>query len=277
MEIGVINKLKVIRPTEYGYFLEDEEENEVLLPNVYVPEDISSREEIEVFVYTDSEDRIVATTLTPYVQLEEFAYLQVKDVNKFGAFMDWGLPKDLLVPFSEQPKKMKPGEWHLVFVIKDEVTDRLIGSARIERYLYFDDIDLEEKDEVLILPYLKTELGINAVINNLYKGLIFHSDIHKPVELGKITKAYMKKIRPDGKIDLSLEPIGYKQSADKNTQILTEALKTNNGKIYLTDKSSPEEINSKLGISKKAFKRAVGNLYKQKIIALEKDCIRLLK
>ena len=276
MELGKINKLTIVRPTEYGYFLEDEEGNEVLLPNAYVTDDLKMQDTIEVFIYNDSEDRITATTLTPYVQLEEFAYLEVKEVNNFGAFMDWGLPKDLLVPFSEQKKKMEKGEWHLIFMLKDEMTDRLIGSAKINNYLYFDDIDIKTGDEVDLLLYEKTDLGINAIVNNMYKGLIFRSDIHKSIKPGEIVKGYVKKVRDDGKIDLSLDPIGFRQSIDKNTSILLDALKANNGTLNLTDKSSPDEINRILGLSKKAFKRAVGNLYKQKKITLSEQGIKLV-
>jgi predicted RNA-binding protein (virulence factor B family) len=277
MELGRINKLTIVRPTDYGYFLEDEEGNEVLLPNAYVTEDLKMQQEIEVFIYNDSEDRITATTLIPYVQLEEFAYLQVKEVNKFGAFMDWGLPKDLLVPFSEQKRKMEKGEWHLIFMLKDEMTDRLIGSAKINNYLYFDDIDVKQGDEVDLLLYNKTDLGINAIVNNMYKGLIFRSDIHKDIKPGEIIKGYVKKIREDGKLDLSLNPIGFRQSIDKNTAVLLDALKANDGFLELTDKSSPDDINRILGLSKKAFKRAVGNLYKQKTVTLSANGIRLNK
>ncbi len=276
MELGKINKLTIVRPTEYGYFLEDEEGNEVLLPNAYVTDDLKMQDTIEVFIYNDSEDRITATTLTPYVQLEEFAYLEVKEVNNYGAFMDWGLPKDLLVPFSEQKKKMEKGEWHLIFMLKDEMTDRLIGSAKINNYLYFDDIDLKAGDEVDLLLYEKTDLGMNAIVNNMYKGLIFRSDIHKSIKPGEIVKGYVKKVRDDGKIDLSLDPIGFRQSIDKNTSILLDALKANNDFLNLTDKSSPDEINRVLGLSKKAFKRAVGNLYKQKKITLSEKGIKLV-
>ncbi len=275
MELGKINILTIVRPTEYGYFLEDEEGNEVLLPNAYVTEDIKIQGKIEVFIYNDSEDRITATTLTPYVQLEEFAYLQVKEVNNFGAFMDWGLPKDLLVPFSEQKRKIEKGEWHLIFMLKDEMTDRLIGSTRINDYVYFDDIDVKRGDEVDLLLFNKTELGINAIVNNMYKGLIFKSDIHKSIKPGDKIKGYVKKVRDDGKIDLSLNPIGFRQSIDKNTAILIDTLKANNGFLKLTDKSSPEDINRILGLSKKAFKRAVGNLYKNKIISLSSNGIKL--
>ncbi len=276
MELGKINKLTIVRPTEYGYFLEDEEGNEVLLPNAYVTDELKLQDTIEVFLYNDSEDRITATTLMPYVQLEEFAYLKVKEVNNIGAFMDWGLPKDLLVPFSEQHKRMKEGEWHLIFMLKDEMTDRLIGSAKINNYLYFDDIDLKTGDEVDLLLYDKTDLGMNAIVNNMYKGLIFSSDIHKSIKPGDKIKGYVKKVRDDGKIDLSLEPIGFKQSIDKNTSVLLDALQANNGFLNLTDKSLPGDINRILGMSKKAFKRAVGNLYKQKKITLSEKGIKLV-
>jgi len=211
MEIGEINKLTVARTTDNGCYLEDNEGNEVLLPNAYVTNDLNIEDEIEVFIYKDSEDRIVATTLKPYVQLEQFAFLQVKEVNQYGAFLDWGLPKDLMVPFAEQNKKMEEGKSYLIFLIKDEQTDRLVGSAKVNEYVYFEDIDVKQGDEVDLLLYTSTDLGINAIVNNMYKGLIFTSDIHKNIKAGDKIKGYVKQVREDGKIDIQLEPIGYEK------------------------------------------------------------------
>ncbi|MCD4791077.1 MAG: GntR family transcriptional regulator, partial [Bacteroidales bacterium] len=250
--------------------------NEVLLPNAYVTDDLNIEDEIEVFVYKDSEDRIVATTLKPYVQLEEFAFLQVKEVNKYGAFMDWGLPKDLMVPFAEQTKKMEGKKWYLIFLIKDEQTDRLIGSGKVNKFVNFKDIDVKQGDEVDLLLYKMTELGMNTIVNNIYKGLIFTSNIHKNIQPGDRIKGYVKQVREDGKIDILLEPIGYENSIDKNSGIILSVLKENNGFLDLTDKSAPEDIKHKLGLSKKAFKKGLGNLYKQKIVELNEDGIKLL-
>lgn len=276
MEIGKTNKLIVARATDFGFYLTDDANNEVLLPNAYVSEDLSIADEIEVFIYKDSEDRLVATNLTPYIQLEEFAVLQVKDVNQFGAFMDWGLAKDLLVPFNEQTKKMEEGNWYLIYLLKDEKTDRLFGSAKVKKFLHFEDIELKQGDEVNLLLFNRTDLGMNAIINNKYKGLIFNSDIHKNIQAGDKTIGFVKNIREDGKIDISLEPIGYQNSINQNSEIILSALKQNNGFLNLSDSSSPEDIKYMIGLSKKAFKKALGNLYKNKKIELFKDGIKLL-
>lgn len=276
MEIGKINKLTVARATDNGYYLVDEYENEVLLPNAYINDNLKIEDDIEVFIYKDSEDRIVAVTSKPYVLLEQFAYLKVKDVNQYGAFMDWGLPKDLMVPFAEQTEKMEEGKSYLIFLLQDEQTERLIGSSKINEFVFFDDIDVKQGDEVDLLLYNHTELGMNAIVNNMYKGLIFNSDIHKIIQPGDKIKGYVKQVREDGKIDILLEPLGYKNSIDNNTEIIVSVLKENDGFLSLTDKSSPEDIKQKLGLSKKAFKRGMGKLYKQKIIDLSEKGIKLV-
>ncbi|MCD4833961.1 MAG: GntR family transcriptional regulator [Bacteroidales bacterium] len=276
MEIGKINKLTAARSTDNGYYLTDNDGNEVLLPNAYVADDLKIGDEIEVFVYKDSEDRIVATTLKPYVQFEEFAYLKVKEVNDYGAFMDWGLPKDLMVPFAEQTEKMKEGNWYLIFLLEDEQTERLIGSSKVNEFTFTTEIDVNTGDEVDLLLYNMTELGMNAIVNNMYKGLIFKSDIHKNIKPGDRIKGFVKQVREDGKIDIILEPAGYKNSIDENSDIILSALKENNGFLNLTDKSTPADIKRILGLSKKAFKNGLGNLYKQKIVELNEDGIKLL-
>ncbi len=275
MEIGKINTLVAARPTEYGFILIDEEENEVLLPNAYLSKDVVLGEETDVFIYLDSEDRVVATILNPKIKLGEFGYLEAIDVNSYGAFMDWGLPKDLLVPFAEQGRKMEVGKFYPVYLLQDESTGRLIGSSKINKFLSFENIALKVGQEVDILPFGMTELGMNVIVENKYRGLIFKTNIHKHIEEGEHIKAFVKKIRSDGKLDIMLEPIGYRKSIDKNTEIIINALKKNNGFIAITDKSSPQLIQKVLGLSKKAFKRGVGNLYKQKFIELEAEGIRL--
>lgn len=276
MEIGKTNKLIAARSTDNGYYLTDNDGNEVLLPNAYVADDLKIGDEIEVFVYKDSEDRIVATTLKPYVQFEEFAYLKVKEVNDYGAFMDWGLPKDLMVPFAEQTEKMKEGNWYLIFLLEDEQTERLIGSSKVNEFTFTTEIDVNTGDEVDLLLYNMTELGMNAIVNNMYKGLIFKSDIHKNIKPGDRIKGFVKQVREDGKIDILLEPAGYKNSIDPNSDIILSALKENNGFLNLTDKSTPEDIKRILGLSKKAFKNGLGKLYKQKIVELNENGIKLL-
>ena len=266
MEIGKINKLTAARSTDNGYYLTDNDGNEVLLPNAYVADDLKIGNEIEVFVYKDSEDRIVATTLKPYVQFEEFAYLKVREISKHGTFMDWGLPKDLMIPYDEQKERMKEENWYIIYMLKDEKNNKLFGSNKISKYLVYNDIDVKQGDEVDLLLYKMNDLGMSAIVNNKYNGLIFTSDIHKNLNPGDKIKGYVKQVREDGKIDIVLEPIGYKKSIDKNSEIILTALKQNEGFLELTDKSTPDDIKHQLGLSKKAFKRSLGNLYKQKII-----------
>ncbi len=276
MELGRQQLLQAHRFTDNGCYLADRQGEEVLLPKSYVPENLTCGDSLEVFVYKDSEDRLVAVTTKPKVQVDEFGYLTVVDVNKFGAFLDWGLPKDLLVPFSEQLQKMRSGRSYLIFVCYDESSDRLIGSAKLKKFLYFDAIDVSLAQQVTVLPYKKNGFGVECIVNNMYQGLIFHSDIHKTIPLGQRIEAYVKNIRDDGKIDIALEPIGYRLSNDKNAALLLDVLARHGGLLELHDKSTPAEINRVLGLSKKAFKRAVGKLYKQKKIQLVKGGIQLL-
>ncbi len=276
MEIGKTNTLKASRTTENGCYLMDTDGNEVLLPNAYVPSTLKLGEDIHVFIYRDNEERPVATTLNPKIELDKFAYLKVMDVNSAGAFMDMGVVKQLLVPYSEQPIKMEAGEWYVVFCLLDDKTDRLIGSAQIEDFLFTEDIDLEEGQEVDILMYKHSELGMNVIVNGMFQGLIFKSDIHKPVQVGDERKAYVKTIRPDGKLDLTLEPQGYRNVIDRATQGVLDILKNEGGYFKYHDKSEPDEIRTIFKMSKKAFKKALGNLYKNKIVVLEKDGTRLI-
>ena len=275
MKQGIFNTLRIARETDYGYFLEDGDGNEVLLPNAYKTDDMSVSDEIEVFIYKDSEDRIVATTLTPYVQLGEFAFLKVKEVNQFGAFLDWGLPKDLMAPFALQTEKMKEGKSYLVYLLLDGQSERLVATSKIQKYLATTPAELQPAEEVELLPYQMTHLGMNAIVNNRYRGLIFHSDIHKRIYPGEKIPGYVKEVRQDGKIDLLLEPPGYLDSVDKNAAILYNAIRENEGFLALNDNSDPEIIKKELGMSKKAFKKALGSLYKQKMIVLEEAGIRI--
>ena len=275
MEIGKTNRLKAARTTEFGFFLSDDKGNEVLLPNAYVSDELKLEDEIDVFIYRDSENRIVATTLKPYVELDEFAYLKVNQVNKFGAFLDWGLPKDLMVPFSEQKERMEEGSSYIIFMFMDESTERLVATTNLNEFFYSDDIDVKQGDEVELLLYKMSDLGMNAIVDNLYKGLIFKSDIHKDIRVGDRVRGYVKQVRNDGKIDLALEPIGYKDSIENTADMILSAINENDGLLLLTDKSTPEEISATLGISKKAFKRGLGYLYKKKKVKLFDGYVKL--
>ena len=276
MELGKTNRLTINRHTDFGYFLKDEDYNEVLLPNAYVTDEMTIGEEINVFLYLDSEERLIATTLKPYAEIDEFAYLHCKQVNEIGAFMDWGIMKHLFVPFAEQAVKFIEGNSYLIFVFIDEKTDRIIGSSKENDFLFFDKIDVVENEEVEILVYKKTDLGFNCVVNNKFKGLIFHSDIHKIIKPGDKLKAYVKTVREDGKIDIVLDPKGYRNSIDKFSEVILNTIKENPSIMKsLSDKSSSEFINEHFGMSKKAFKRGLGFLYKNGVIDIKDDGIVL--
>jgi predicted RNA-binding protein (virulence factor B family) len=231
-------------------------------------------DEITVFVYNDSEDRPVATTETPYIVRNEFAYLEVKEVNEQGAFLDWGLLKDLFVPFREQPDRMREGEKYIVFLYLDHQTNRLIASAKINKYVDNERLLVEENDEVDLLVWERTDLGYNVIINQYHKGLIYHNEIFKNFSVGDQLKGYIKKIREENKIDVSLE----KQGVDRFeplAQRIIDTLKANDGFLPIHDGSSPEEISSQLEMSKKNFKKTIGNLYKKGILNMEENGIRL--
>ena len=274
IEIGKYNHLEVLKSTEQGLYVGDDIE-EILLPNKYIPEGLEVGDHIDVFIYNDSEDRMIATTLQPKIQVGEFAYLQVKDVTSIGAFLDWGLEKDLLVPFKEQLHKMEPGKFYVVYMYLDEVTDRLVASSHLNKFIEREVIDLEEGQEVDLLIGDKTDLGYQVIINNRYRGLIFQNEIFRKVDSGDCTVGFVKRVREDKKIDISLEKQGY-QSIEPNADRIYEVLKANEGFLPLTDKSDPEEIQLKLQMSKKNFKKAIGTLYKKRMIRLEPKGIRLI-
>ncbi len=268
IRIGEYNTLTVLRSTSVGLYLGDDDDNDVLLPKKYVTPEMKLDDKLSVFVYNDSEDRMVATTQTPYVKAEEFALLKVVDSNPSGAFMYWGLEKDLFVPKNEQKQPMSEGKEYLVFVYLDQSTNRLVGSSRIAEFLDNSKLQLKENEAVDLIIYERTDLGYNAIINNFFKGLIYHNEIFKPIDIGTRTKGYIKAIREDQGIDLSLQPLGIKNLEDSAQQIL-DYLKSHNGFMNLTDNSSPEDIYNRMQMSKKSFKRGLGILYKQKLVRLE--------
>lgn len=275
IQLGEFNELEIIRITDYGWFLEDEEGEEVLLPNKFVTEDMEAGMKIKVFIFKDSEDRITATTQEPLIMLNEFACLKVKDVNKIGAFMEWGMDKDLLVPFREQHSKMQPGEKYVVRLIHDDKTERLFATERLNKYLETDHITVKEGEEVEIIIIQETDLGFKAIIEDAHLGLIYKNEVFRPLNIGDRMKAWVKSVREDDKIDLSLQKQGYGNIEPAAASIL-EMMKQNEGFLAITDKSKPEEITALLKMSKKSFKKAIGNLYKQKLILLEKNGIRLV-
>ncbi|MEX1192361.1 MAG: S1-like domain-containing RNA-binding protein [Brumimicrobium sp.] len=275
VQIGDYNTLKIDRFTSVGAFLSDEDGFEVLLPNKYLRDDMELDQEIKIFLYNDSEDRPVATTETPFVTLNNFAYLKVKETTDFGAFMDWGLEKDLLIPFKEQTAKMNEGGVYLVHLSFDEQTNRLVGSAKINQFLSKDIEGIEVGDKVNLFVCDVTDLGRKVIVNNKYNGLIFRDRLIKPLRNGEEVKGYVEYIRQDGKIDISLAPIGVERFDEFSNTVL-EYLKLHGGEMELTDKSNPDIIRSRLGMSKKSFKKALGNLYKKKKVVLEDDKVTLI-
>jgi predicted RNA-binding protein (virulence factor B family) len=274
LNIGEYHTLNIVRETEPGLFLTDTEGNEVLLPNKYFPENFEIGDEIKVFVYLDHEERPVATTLEPLVKLDEFAFLKCVEVTEFGAFLNWGLEKHLFVPFKEQAYPMKKDGWYLIFCNLDLETDRLVASSKVHAFLDNSEITVKPFDEVDLIISNKSDLGYNVIINRLHLGLIYHDDVFQEINVGDEMRGFITKIRPDGKIDVSLQRPGYR-SIEPNAELILEKLRKNEGYLKLTDKSSPEAIQSQLGISKKSFKRASGNLYKQRKIEIKEDGLYL--
>lgn len=274
LSLGTVNTLSLFKKTVFGIFLKDADgDQEVLLPNKYVPKEYTLGDSIDVFLYTDSEDRIVATTLTPKIFLHEIAVLQVKDVTKFGSFLDWGLEKDLFLPFAEQDGRVQKGDKVTVCLRLDERTDRLFASAKIKNHLN-QNISVKEGDEVDLLIGRKSELGYQVVINNRYIGLLFFNKVFQQLRIGDTIKGFIEKVRDDGKIDVSLQKKGYVQVVD-SLDLLLKKLQANKGVLYLTDKSDPKQIANELFMSKKVFKKCVGALYKQRKIKIESDSIVL--
>ncbi|HEY0110356.1 MAG TPA: S1-like domain-containing RNA-binding protein [Fibrella sp.] len=275
INIGQYNRLTALRMTSVGMYLGDDDDNDVLLPNKYVPDDLREGDEIEVFIYTDSEDRPIATTLRPAVVRDSFAALKCVALSSFGAFMDWGLEKDLLVPTKAQEDPMSEGRWYVVYCGYDADTDRLIGSSKINA-LIVDEApeELKEGDEVTALIYERTDLGLNAVVNDQFRGLFYANELFKPLRIGDKVKAYVKRIREDLRVDLSLQPAGYAK-VEPNAQAILDKLKAQNGFLPITDSSEPQLIYKHLEMSKKTFKKAIGALYKDRKIVLKEDGIYL--
>ena len=274
--LGENHILNIVRDTEPGLFLADNEGNEVLLPNKYKPEEFEIGDEIEVFIYLDHEERPVATTLKPYIKLDEFAYLKCVETTEIGAFMDWGLEKNLFVPFKEQVTKMRKGDWYLVFCYLDDLTERLVASSKVNNFLINSELTVEPFEEVDLIVSNPTDLGWNVIINQLHQGLVYKDEVFQELQTGDRLKGIIKKIRPGGKIDVGLQRPGYR-SIEPNAQEILTALEVKGGYLRLSDNSTPEEIKRQLHMSKKSFKRAVGSLYKKRMIEIREDGIYLIK
>ncbi|MEM8999609.1 MAG: S1-like domain-containing RNA-binding protein [Bacteroidota bacterium] len=275
IELGNYNALKINRSTRIGLFLEDGEGTEIFLPNKYVPASFQIGDILDVFCYLDSNERPIATTLNPLVIRNTFAFLQVASVNQYGAFLDWGLEKHLFVPFREQLAKMKEGERYVVYCYLDEESFRLMASMRLNRFLSNENLDYTMGNQVNLLISRKTDLGFEAVVDNKHKGLIFYDDVFKEIQIGDSLKGYVKNIRPDKKIDLSLEPFGF-EKMEPAVQMIYDKLLSSNGYLALHDKTAPQEIKNQLQMSKKTFKKAIGSLYRARKIVIKNDGIYLI-
>ena len=274
-EIGKINHMYVVKEVDFGIYLDGGDLGEILMPKRYVPDGTQPEDMIDAFIYLDSEDRLVATTEKPLAMVDDFALLEVVAVTQVGAFLNWGLPKDLFVPFREQRKPMETGRKYLVYVYVDTDTKRIAASSKIENYLDNIPVDYDIDEEVDLIIVNETDLGYNAIIDNSHLGVIFRNEVFQPLQPGDRLKGFIKKIRNDGKIDLCLQKSGYEKISSMADKIITE-LEKRNGFLPLTDKSSPEEIYKIFKISKKNFKSAIGGLYKKRMISLEEKGIRLL-
>jgi predicted RNA-binding protein (virulence factor B family) len=274
VEIGKINTLDVNRETDNGFYLDGQEHGEILMPQKFITDEVRKNEYASVFVYTDSEDRLVATTETPKAIVGEFAMLKVAATSRFGAFLDWGLPKDLLVPFREQKAEMQVDKSYLVYVYLDLQTNRIAASAKIDKYLDNTPPEYEEGAEVDLIIADETDLGFKAIVNMEHWGMLYKNQVYSKLSYGQTVKGYISKVRADEKIDLLLEKPGY-EKVDAISQKILDELKENNGFMAVSDKSSPEMIKAMFGISKKNFKKAIGGLYKQRIVLFESDGIKL--
>jgi hypothetical protein len=267
IELGKYNQLKIVKEVDFGLYLDGGEEGEILLPARYVPYNYEIGQEIEVFIYLDNEERLVATTLKPYVQVGEFAYLQVSWVNQYGAFLDWGLMKDLFCPFREQKRKMEVGRSYIIHTHIDNESFRIVASSKVEKYLSPEKPPYAPDDEVSLLVWQHTNMGYKVIIDNKYQGLVYDNQVFRVLEIGDSLKGYIMQVREDGKVDVALQRSGRQQTLDFADTLL-KYMECNGGRCYLHDKSPAEEIYDRFKVSKKVFKKAVGDLYKRRLIEI---------
>lgn len=275
INLGEYNKLEIAREAEAGLYLSDEEGAMVLLPGKYKPKNYELGQTLEVFVLNDSEDRLIATTEKPKIVLNDFALLKVTAVTSFGAFLDWGMEKELLAPFSEQKEDMEVDRWYVVYMGIDLETNRLYASSKVSRYLQNQYLSIAVGDKVEIMVYKKTDLGYTVIINDENLGLVYHNEVFQEMNVGDRLEAYVKNIRADNKIDIALQPSGYDKFISKASEQVYHTIEDNGGSIGVSDKSSPEVIYETFKMSKKAFKKAVGDLYKQRKITITSGSITL--
>ena len=273
--LGKYNQLEVVKEVDFGIYLNGGDDGEILLPSRYVPESCKPGDMLNVFIYLDNEERLIATTLQPKVQVDEFACLEVAWVNEYGAFLDWGLMKDLFVPFREQKMKMQKGHRYVVHAHVDEDSYRIMASAKVEKYLSKEMPSYQSGEEVEVMVWQKTDLGYKVIVENKYGGLVYQKEVFKPLEPGMKMQAFVRQVREDGKIDLTLQKDGLQKVGDF-AEVLLEFIKEQGGYTSLNDKSAAEDIYEAFGVSKKTFKKAVGDLYKKRLVLLIENGIRLV-
>ena len=275
IKLGKYNQLEVVKQVDFGVYLNGGDDGEILLPTRYVPEGCKPGDMLNVFIYLDNEERLIATTLQPKVQVDEFACLEVAWVNEYGAFLDWGLMKDLFVPFREQKMKMLKGHKYVVHAHVDEDSYRIMASAKVERYLSKEKPQYTSGDEVEVMVWQRTDLGYKVIVENKFSGLVYRNEVFQPLEPGMKLTAHVRQIREDGKMDLTLQKDGMAK-VDDFSAVLLEHIKQQGGHTPFNDKSAAEDIYEAFGVSKKTFKKAVGDLYKRRLILLVEDGIRLV-
>lgn len=275
IRLGDYNLMTVVKEVDFGVYLDGGEMGEILLPARYVPEGCKQGDELDVFLYLDNEERLVATTLRPLAKVGDFACLEVAWINRYGAFLNWGLMKDLFCPFREQKKTMEIGKSYVVHVHVDDDSYRIMASARVERYFSQERPTYNSGDEVDLMIWQKTELGFKVIVDNKFPGLIYKDQIFKAVRTGDRMRGYIQEVRPDGKIDVSLQPAGRRQTEEFSDTLLNY-IKDNGGRCALGDKSPAEDIYQEFGVSKKVFKKAVGDLYKKRLITIGDEGLTLV-
>ena len=273
--LGAYNLLKVVKKVDFGMYLDGGVEGEILLPTRYVPEGCKIGDELNVFLYLDQDEKIIATTLEPLAKVGDFACLEVAWVNEYGAFLNWGLMKDLFCPFREQKKRMQKGERYIVYVKLDEESYRIMATAKVDKYLNQDKPAYKHGDEVDLLVQQKTELGFKVIIDNAYGGLIYDNQVFRPLHTGDRLKGYIDRVRPDGKIDVTVQPTGRRQT-EEFSDVLLAYLQDNGGHCSLGDKSPAELIADRFKVSKKTFKKAIGDLYRKRLITISDEGIDLV-
>ena len=275
IKLGDYNTLKIVKSVDFGLYLDGGSAGEILLPTRYVPKNAKIGDELEVFIYLDQDEKLVATTLHPLAKVGDIACLEVAWVNEYGAFLNWGLMKDLFCPFREQKMRMQKGYHYVVYIKEDEESHRLIATAKVDKYLYTDRPPYKHGDAVDILIWQKTDLGFKAIVDNHYQGLIYEDQIFQPLHTGDRMTAYVDHIRQDNKIDITLQPTGRRQT-EEFSEILLRYLQENDGHCDLGDKSPSELIADRFKVSKKVYKKAVGDLYRRRLITISDNGIDLV-